>query len=752
MRNSLQFDLYLDESGEFAETSNVPQERKAQKYPSQIAGFLVPRGDIKAEAQAVWDACARVAFGAGATRAGATTGFKGKDLRGNTLLRFVRQLAKEFEKRLAWEPVRIVNQEAVCYGDQAAAYTNIFAEVILRVMELKTREHPDAHVSLKVFCTTFMRKGFYSTKRQEYMIRIDEYLKFLAVRRGFAAESAKWMLDDLVPNLGRERPELRICDILSNASLDDFAKLDFKSPRRRSEHSNLLLRAFGDRNWTMTVRELFERVSLLMEEYSYGMAVIAIAEALAMGGNLDEYDPAFVGKAQDYIADINRHLARMGCRGRDPQLAIVLNWLDQMVGHQRLTGRGYRLAIWLLANVAAPLRMGLRDDKERETLVWFEYGVRRWALTAANHEGGLFEAEAEAREMRKLARTLAKHWERAPVLFDGLISQAVHLTDAFEFERVSRDMRLIAQSLETQSDLFTNYYDGEFPDPIKFDLRAKALGTLVQSETLKGLTEPASLDDTRRASDAAVEEFTDPRDKARQYQYRCHLETLAGDFEAARRYLVMSVSAAQAGVTDFSHATIGRLLAATGDGPRWQYDFTASHWLRLGARLCVGGAHERDRFLTAYDASAIFKSYTESRALTQFPVHNIYRFLAVIEASRRKFGPARAALGRLASLDPLGKNQFVMALILAACQAEVAALSWDCDRRAAVEMLYRDGGEPDGLSQLLGRMRDARVSVFPRMAEMVERWGRQLDALLSGDVEPGAAKTALLALGGEVRY
>ncbi|HEV7892045.1 MAG TPA: hypothetical protein VGP08_15475 [Pyrinomonadaceae bacterium] len=752
MRNSLQFDLYLDESGEFVETSNVPQERKAQRFPSQIAGFIVPRGDIKAEAQTVWDACAKAAFGAGATRPGAATRFKGIDLRGSTLLRFVRQLAREFDERPTWEPVRIVNQEAVSYGDQAAAYTNIFAEVILRVLELKTREHPDAHVSLKVFCTTFMRKGYHSTKRQEYMVRIDEYLKFLAVRRGFAAESAKWMLDDLVPNFGRERPELRICDILSNASLDDFAKLDYKSPRRRSEYSNLLVAAFGDRNWTMTVRELFERVSLLIEEYSYGMALIAIAEALAMGENLDEYDPDFVGKAQGYVADINRQLARMGCRGRDPQLAIVLNWLDQLVGHQRLTGRGYRLAVWLLANVVAPLRAELRDDKERETLAWFEYGVRRWALTAANHEGGLFEAEAEAREMRKLAPILARQWERAPVLFDGLISQAVHLTDAFEFDRVSRDMRLIARSLETQSDLFTNYHDGEFADPIRFDLRAKALGTLVQSETLRGLTEPASLDDARRVSDAAVEEFADPRDKARQYQYRCHLETLAGNFEAARRYLVMSVSAARAGATDFSHAAVGRLLAEAGEGPRWQHDFTASHWLRLGARLCVEGAHERAGFLNAYDASGLFKTHTDSRASSQFPVHNIYRFMAMIEASRGKFDPARAAHGCLASLDPLGKNQFVMTFILAACQAEVAAMLWDCDRRAAVEMLDRDGGESDGLKQLLGRMRDARVGEFPRVAEMVERWGVRLDAILSGGVEPGAAKAALLALGGEVRY
>ncbi|MDQ3743329.1 MAG: hypothetical protein M3444_02990 [Acidobacteriota bacterium] len=749
MRNNLQFDLYLDESGEFLETSDVPEERKPQGYPSQLAGFLVPRGDIKAEAQAVWDSCARAAFG---FTAGGTAGFKGTDLRGQKLFRFVRQLVREFQRRPAWEPVRIVNEEAVCYGDQVAAYTNIFAEVILRVLEMKMREAPEASVSVRVFCTTFMRKGYYSTKPQEYRSRIHEYLTFLAVRRGFAAESADWMLEDFKPNFGRERPELRICDVLSNASLGDFVKLDFKNPRRRSEHSKALLAAFDDRNWTLTVRELFERVSLLMEEYSYGMALIAIAEALDREEGPEAYDPPFVAKAQDYVADIRRQLARRGCRSRDPQLAMVLNWLDQIVGHQRLTERGYRLARWLLENVAAPLRAELRGNEERETLDWFEYGVRRWALTAANDLGWLFEAEAEAREMRKLARSLATQWERAPILFDGLIAQAVHLTDAFEFERVSQDMRLIARSLETQSDLFSNYRGGEFPDPIKFDLRAKAIGTLVQSETLKGFADAGRLEAARRLSDAAVEEFTDAKDKARQYQYRCHLETVAGDFAAARRYLVLSIDAGQGRETDFSHAVVGRLLAEAGDGPRWQHDFTASHWLRLGARLCAEGAHEREKFLRAYDSSGLFKTYAESRLLFQFPAHNIYRFLAVIEASRRKFGSALATLRLLAALDPLGKNEYGMALILAACQAEVAALLWDYDRRTASELLDREGGAPEGLIQLLERMRGGRIGEFPRIAELVERWRARLGAILSGTVGPGAARQALLALGGEVRY
>lgn len=113
---------------------------------------------------------------------------------------------------------------------------------------------------------------------------------------------------------------------------------------------------FGDRNWTMTVRELFERVSLLIDEYSFGMALIAIAETLGSDEISDGFDPAFLEKARNHVVEINQKLARMGARGRDPQLATVLNWLDQIVGQQRLVQRGYRLAQWLLTNLAQPAR------------------------------------------------------------------------------------------------------------------------------------------------------------------------------------------------------------------------------------------------------------------------------------------------------------------------------------------------------------------------------------------------------------
>lgn len=750
-RPTIEFDLYFDETGQFLETSNLPSERtqgKKDRFPSLLAGFVVPRGDIHTEAKSVISNCKE--------KAGLRPleNFKGSAMPSPQLSRFVRQLVAEFRERPNWELVRIVNQEGVCYGDRVSAYTNIFAELLLRVFQEKSLEHPDTNISVRALGTTVMyNQGKTPIRTEEYVKRLHEYVKFLAVRRGLALDSNRWIPEKPVLNFGREQPELLIADVLSNASHDDFRKVDYRSPRRRSEVSNALITAFGNRNWTMTVRELFERVSILCEEYSFGMALIAIAETLGSEASLADYDPAFVSKAQEHTLDINRQLARMGARGRDPQLATVLNWLDQIVGHQRLAERGYRLAQWLLTNVVDPLRRELRNDQERATVDWFEYGVRRWALTAANHEGRLFEGEAEAQAMRPLGRSLARQWERAPILFDGLIAQAVHLTDEFEFDRVANDMRLVAKSLETQSDLFSSYQDGEFPDPIKFDLRAKAIGTLVQSEMLKGFADPERLQETRRLSDAAIAEFSDSKDQARQFQYRCHLETLAGDFPAARRYLIWSIRKARTEESDFSHAAVARLIAQAGaDDPHWQQEFTASHWLRLGARICLNRAPAQEEFLAAYLSSNLNQTYTSNDARTDFPIHNILRFLAVIEASRNNPGRALSALGRLHDLDPIGKNEFIMAMILIAGQAEVAALLWSSEQRLAQQMLTGHDAQREGLRQLFGRMKAAGVGEFPRLAELVTTWTAKTDELLNNNIVPEDAKQVLLGIGSEMRY
>src|SRR5262249_51217547 len=155
----------------------------------------------------------------------------------------------------------------------------------------------------------------------------------------------------------------------------------------------------------------------------------------------------------------------------------------------------------------------------------------------ANHLGALREAAQEANAMQPLQLTLAEQWERVALLMEGWIVQAVHQMDCLAFAEASAQLRLIADSLAQQAHLFHQDLPKAFPLQLRFDLRAKALGTLVQSETLAGLRDAAHLQEVRQYSDAAIQEFLGTGDKLRQYQYRCHLETVAQDFAQARHWL-----------------------------------------------------------------------------------------------------------------------------------------------------------------------------------------------------------------------
>lgn len=58
MSQVLEYDLYLDESGDFMETSTNPRERsrsksRKDKAPSQLGALLVPRGDVDQATRAI---------------------------------------------------------------------------------------------------------------------------------------------------------------------------------------------------------------------------------------------------------------------------------------------------------------------------------------------------------------------------------------------------------------------------------------------------------------------------------------------------------------------------------------------------------------------------------------------------------------------------------------------------------------------------------------------------------------------------
>lgn len=758
----LEYDLYLDESGDFKEASEIEVERlSSQNVPSQLAGLLVPRDTNDEGARAV------------TMKANKQAGFPlGKVIHATEIIKrsFSRYLSltdaiiKGVQAHTEWQPVRLVNLEKVPYYDRATTYPNLVAELTLRTFHQKLKEYPNAKICIRLIDPNYeiQEPVEHFLSPYEYAKRIFEYLGFASVRYGLARERRSWRFDGIVQREYRNTPAIQICDVISHASSDKFDRLRTQKPL-----IEMLKRRLGDYDFTLTLRELFDRVDELIKEYSLGMALMILAEALVHAPHVTRPDKEFAAKLQERLSYIIERLGRMDYRGRDPQLALLIGWLDQIVGQQRLLDKGYEIAHWLLDNVETPLRNELSLRRDEATLDWFAYSLRRWAVTACNHKGTLLPAQVEVEAMKALQPSVAKQWERIPLVMDGLIAQAVHYTDCFEFDEASRLMHFVSESLKTQSNRFHELMPNEFPEKLRFDLRARSLGTLVQSEILAGATDPDRLKNARKVSDGAIAEFTSFSDRARQYQYRCHLETVARDFATARLYLVKSLERTDGEPSNSSHNRIAELIRDFSVDPEWKAEFTLLHWLRIGAYASLE-AHEgngdrsnadravieaeRDQFLAALDGSDQLNSDACQGRLLDYPAHSILRFVAVINAARGKWDESLRALQHLHALDPIDEGQFVLAMILLAAQTEVAALMWKCDEIIARSLLSEERSDLRSLTQLVQQILEGVGSRVGAISAVSQSWRVGIENLTAESALSTKGPMDLLKLAGANAY
>ena len=430
MNQPTAYDLHLDESGTFTETSTDPAEqaealRQPRRFASQLAGLLVPRGElIPGKAREVLNDALKAA------------GLPPQPVHAHDLPRSsydtVVSAVIERLRRRDWQPVRLVNRERVRYGDRVATYTHLVAELVLRICQQKAKEGT-SRISLRLYAGSVW---LYQTpagqdvflERDKYLERIRGYLGFAAVRRGLALAEAAWRLEDLHIRSGRKDPEIQLCDVLSHASHDDC------HPCQEPGTARALLESFAPYDFSLTFLKLIERVDQQLAGDALGLAMVSLAEEFCGETMKDDLRAA----AGQRLEDVHARLAALGTPARDQHLALMSVWLEQIIEIQRAVELGYRLSNWLRDEVATPVIRMLADGPEARSLDWFAYALSSWTLTAANHRGALSDAQGQMRAMEQLLPTLAGQWEHATLLMRGLIAQGVHLTDCFEHEAASR--------------------------------------------------------------------------------------------------------------------------------------------------------------------------------------------------------------------------------------------------------------------------------------------------------------------------
>jgi len=722
------YDLWIDESGTFQETSAKRSERRAaqrQHFPSQLAGLLVPQGLLDRKRATAILHSAHSTAGLPYARGQQVHAHKIHDQTAYNAL--AGTVADSVARKPGWYAARMVNAEQVAFGDRVTTYTMMLSELMLRIYEELGRNH-NGPIHLHATCAIVVLGHHQDDSpvfmdEEAYRSCLRRELTRAAIARGLAAESSRWHFS-LRLGSGLRRPELQLCDIISNSSKGDF-------DRCTDDTRTKLLNAFGPFDLSLTIRTLDRRVDELMDAGSLGPALQLLGSALVE----DELGPAARTGAEQRLQHLLERLARQPAPTRDMHLAILGPWLDQLIEVQRDADQGIAMARWAIKQILEPLE-GLVDERAQPTLRAHTYDVHRRLLSAANHSGCLHIAREQSSQLNELAPALAGHWEHAPILVEGMLAQAVHLGDCLDHDGASALMRTLDDYYEALADLMHDALPTVFPEQVRSEQRAKALGTWLQAEMMAAVRQPERFDTARGLNDRAIAEFLAPGDIARQQQYRGHLETLAGNWSHARQALALGLGAPEA-----RHHDLARAVANLDGVP---HAFALLHWLRLGAAIHTRGpVGERESFDKAFRSVAPWRSSWVTDPRRGYPAHGIRRSCAVILAGQGKLDRAESVLGHLRALTPLERGQPLLALIVLAAHVEVAALAWNRNERQGRRLLeHPEWGASRQLNVLMKSLEGLDI---PLNSEL-EAWPDTIGQVLMGQIDTAAIRTRLLEL------
>ena len=722
----MQYDIFIDESGLFIETSTDPAERikhhgEKRKFASQLAGYVCPKGRLT-------DAIARNVIGRSLKKAGIEVehGFHCNEFKNRNKSAFdlfVQSIVNELASSKL-QPIRIVNEEGVSYGDRVANYTNILAELLVRVcrqLQMCSTDGVELNVYAAKVRTEEDDKGVFEIlEKSEYMGRINEYFARAAVANGWSGASAKWKFRSFQLVSGKDDPRLWIADAISNASHDSFSTIGKQAGVELKD-------AIGHFDWTLSFDQTLQYVSDLAEREAFGLAIISLSERVMSEATSKDAIDGYRGKMREIVSQ----LFAMPPSSKIPQFQIITGWLQQIVEIRADLPRSLRICKWLESELCD------NNDSQRELTLkaWLRLVFTTWALTACNHDGNTTAAREYANQLSSLMPTVAGRWEFVAELMQAIVSRAVHLNDCFEHDLALADLRKVATYYSDLGSWFGESYPELFTFPIHSDQCGKALGTQLQSEIFQLLAGKGSADAARTTSDRAIAEFLLDGDKRRQYQYRSEVEAIGGEWSSARKYLAMSL-----GIEDNSHASIAGHIKQIGNSI--EQGFALLHWTRIGGMAAVDGIpQELAEFTLAIKREKFeFVDWVQGK-WSSYPSHGILRRMAAVYAANRDLTGTLQTLSRLGAIVN-EKPRPIFRMIQIAALMQSADLISKVHKKEALALLFGDSKKP-GTMDLVKSLRRETEPSLPKLAGILSAWEERLASIkTSCNEEAGLAKLA----------
>ncbi len=720
----MSYDIFIDESGLFIETSTDPADRvkhhkQDRKFASQLAGVVCPTAQLTGTvARAMLEKSLKSA-GLAFEHEFHSTQLRGRSQAGFN--QFVELLVTELRTG-DFQTVRIVNSERVSFGDRVANYTNILAELLVRVCQRLSGFNRGEAISLNVYAAKVRgdedESGVFEIMAQsEYQERIRERLTLAAMAGGWGEQVPKWSIRSFQLASGKDDPRLWIADAISNASHDNYHAI---SPAAAQS----LQSAFGDFDFTLSFNQSLERVKDLVDQQQYAAAVIEIGEH-----ELSEWTSQ--SASSEYMKQLNRlipKLFELAPAIGVPQLQAILGWLRQLSENRERLDDARQACNWFETQVLDQVGQRFTEinlDAGLEN--WLRLGMATASLTACNHGGDVDDGKKQATKIDELVPKLAGRWEFTSDLMQSLITQAVHFNDLFKHSLVVKKMSMVAEYYQTLGSLFHEVYPGVFPQDVRSDLCGAALGTKVQAETYLMLSGKLNIETVRQTSDAAIAQFAKAQDLQRQYQYRSEIEAIGENWDAARHFLSEGIGCAES-----DHESLGTFIQNLSET---ELAFALLHWTRLGGVAATSGTtQELDVFFAAWCGTGFDKPGGELGQISVYPVHGILRRLAAVYAAKQDLAKTTELLRSLRRIVE-NDEKALFQLIEAAAVMGAVGIIGRSDLPKAIGRLKGSKNDPS-LSSLLHSLVKKSTDTQPIIAGIGNHWLELTERFESGKAEP----------------
>ncbi|WP_066635985.1 hypothetical protein [Desulfolucanica intricata] len=578
---TLYFDFFLDESGDFADMYS------GEKRNSLVGGVLAPAGLLTSGlAKTIFD---RAFDEVNLPR---QKWVHMTDMPADKAGPFVLSVFNQLRENNL-QPVLIENNERVLIVDPDVTFLNIAAEGITRLFEHLGAAGKKVSINVLAARRVADDKKYPGYKRvltrEEYSSRLNERLHWSWVRKGLMHGHSSWRVSSFNIGSAREDEKLMLADVVCNAWYNrNSEKRAFPEQREQLEEQ------VGAFYFTVLEHGSTGAVSRLMGEGAIGEAIFEILTTLLSLGE-QGHQEILGKKLKNLLQDCLCRLAGMSSYGRAHQLATLRERFYYLVHVERDLQRGLLLLGLVQELVIPPLKEQL-PESERTAIDALEFELRVVNLAIATHRGNLTMAEEQVQQIRGLLPAMASRWENLNAISEFFLREAVHLTNSYNFEGTIKLMDVMHKFIEETIELFPAALPQVFGENLRSDFKGKVLGCRLQAYTMLGRSNPDNYHSARADSELAIAEFEKFEDLARQYLYRCQIETDCGNYAGALDWLAKSL--------DLRPKTEIKVIAESiAADPGGQKVFSLMHYSRLMARAALSGEGKLAGFL--------YKGWTE---------------------------------------------------------------------------------------------------------------------------------------------